>query len=356
MKRPPLRVEKLNILSFRGIEALDLEFPPNDDDDGGLTVLLGDNGCGKTAIMEAILLVLGRVDMLPADSAPIEEQVKFGATHFTIEATVCVRGEGRQKLRLGSSTLREVMARAKLQALVGDDVSSPDWKDIIALNTNVQYFSARREPEALGETPSPQGARSDREARRIAELKRKLISAYYRSLRSKKRLDPDIPVFDRLQRFVRPFLGDDWTIDVLPNANDPGSGDEVILRRGEVPADITSIAMAREEAPRRQDIPLIVPIDRLSSGQIALFAFAGPLVFRDAPADVVLIDEPEQHLHAQWQRYIIPALRELSPESQFIVATHSLDVADAASHYEKLLLAPEGDPRLSRGKKNIAAE
>jgi len=352
MKRPPLRIEKLNIRSFRGIEALDLEFPPNDDDEGGLTILLGDNGCGKTTIMEAILLVLGKLDMLPADSAPIEEQVKMGATHFTIEATVCIRGEERRTLRVDPSML----IRAKLAALVGDEPSLSHWHAIVALNANVQYFSARREPEALGETPAPQGARSDREARRIAELKRKLISAYYRSLRSKKRLDTDIPVFDRLQRFVRPFLGDDWTIDVLPNANDPGSGDEVILRRGEIPADITSIAMAREEAPGRKDIPLIVPIDRLSSGQVALFAFAGPLIFRDAPADVVLIDEPEQHRHVQWQRYIIPALRELSPESQFIVATHSLDVADAASHYEKLLLAPEGDPRLSRAKKDIAAE
>ncbi|HMY21498.1 MAG TPA: AAA family ATPase, partial [Polyangium sp.] len=219
-----------------------------------------------------------------------------------------------------------------------------------------QYFSARREPEALGETPSPQGGRSEREARRLAELKRKLISAYYRSLRSKKRLDTEIPVFERLQRFIRPFLGDDWTIDVLPTDNDPGSGDEVILRRGEVPSDITSLAMARNEALLRDDIPPLVPMDRLSSGQIALFAFAGPLVFRDAPADVVLIDEPEQHLHVQWQRYIIPALRELSPESQFIVATHSLDVADAASHDERLLLLPEGDPRLSRSKKDLAAE
>ena len=350
MTRPPLRIEELKIRSFRGIAALDLEFPPNDDGEGGLTVLLGDNGCGKTAIMEAILLVLGKLELLPADSAPIMEQVKWGATDFSIEANVCVRGEERQTLQFKTSELRHVIGR-------DDDVLHlPPLEKSIALDANVQYFSARREPEALGETPSPQGARSERESRRLAELKRKLISAYYRSLRSKKRLDTEIPVFERLQRFIRPFLGDDWTIDVLPTDNDPGSGDEVILRRGEVPSDITSLAMARNEALLRDDIPPLVPIDRLSSGQIALFAFAGPLVFRDAPADVVLIDEPEQHLHVQWQRYIIPALRELSPESQFIVATHSLDVADAASHDERLLLLPEGDPRLSRSKKDLAAE
>lgn len=351
MKRPPLRIEELKIRSFRGINALDLKFPPSDDEDeGGLTVLLGDNGCGKTTILEAILLVLGKLDLLPADTAPLHEQVKWGAIDFSIEANVCVPREERQTLQFKTSELRPLIGR------VDDFAHWPPLKEIIALSANVQYFSARREPEALGETPSPQGARSDREARRVAELKRKLISAYYRSLRSKKRQDGEIPVFERLQRFIRPFLGEGWTIDVLPIANDPGSGDEVILRRGEIPSDITSLAMAREEAPTRDDIPTIVPMDRLSSGQVALFAFAGPLVFRDAPADVVLIDEPEQHLHVQWQRYIVPALRELSPESQFIVATHSLDVADSASHEERLLLAPEGDPRLTGATKELAAE
>jgi hypothetical protein len=233
------------------------------------------------------------------------------------------------------------------------------WSRIDALEPSVEYFSARREPEALGETPDPKsrGARSVREARRVLELKKRLVNTYYRALQvgTGGKMPPDSP-FGRLRSFVQRFLGDEGTLDVLPVSNDPGADFEVILRKGEIPADITSLAMARAEAPARTDIPQIVPIDRLSSGQVAIFAFAGPLIFRDAPADVVLLDEPEQHMHVQWQRHIIPALRELSPESQIIVATHSLDVADSALSYERFLLLRDDDPRLRRTAEDAAAE
>jgi AAA domain, putative AbiEii toxin, Type IV TA system len=223
-------------------------------------VIAGDNGCGKTSVLEAILLVLGRRDLLPADAAP-----------------------------------------------------------------SVEYFSARREPEALGESTAPQEAPSLREAHRIPDLKRRLRNSYYHSIQSSKGGQmPEGSPFVRLQRFVQRFLGDDHILDVLPTSNNPGADHEVIVRTGDLPADVTSIAMARAAAVSRKDIPLIVPIDRLSSGQVALLAFAGPLVFRDEPADVVVIDELEQHLHVQWQRHMMRALRDLSPESQFIVATRDV--------------------------------
>jgi predicted ATPase len=132
---------------------------------------------------------------------------------------------------------------------------------------------------------------------------------------------------------------------VLPAKDDPGADFEVVVRKGDIPIDVLSLAMARRAAVDRKDIPPVIPIDRLSSGEIALFAFAGPLIFRDAPADVVLIDEPEQHMHVQWQAALVRALRELSPESQLIVATHSLDILDLASSYERHLLLRSDDPR-----------
>ncbi len=141
-------------------------------------------------------------------------------------------------------------------------------------------------------------------------------------------------------------------------SNDPGSGDEVVLRDATrtLPEDVTSLAMACELAPTRPDIPHLVPLDRLSSGQVALFAFAGPLVFRDAPADIVLIDEPEQHLHVQWHRQLLPALRELSPETQFLIATHSEDILDSALSYERFILVGDDDPRARLGDENGAAD
>lgn len=328
MGRAPFRIEKLHIRNFRGIDEVELGFVSASDEPGGLVVLAGDNGCGKTAILEAILLVLGRADLLPADTAPLSEQVRFGASDFLIEATIRASDGSSETLAANLATF----AAATLE-------------QVKQRSANVEYFSARREPENLGDTPDARGVRSEREARRIAELKRRILSAYLRSLRARQNPVLENPAFERLQGFVRHFMNDDWTLDVIPVSNDPGSGDEVVLRRGELPTDITSIAMAREAGAARTDIPVLLPIDRLSSGQVALFAFAGPLVFRDAPADIIIIDEPEQHMHIQWQRHFIGWLRELSPQSQFIVATHSLEILDSALSYERFILVSRGDPR-----------
>lgn len=346
MNRRPFRIEELHIQSFRGIDDLRLTLPVEEGEPGGLVVLAGDNGCGKTSVLEAVLLVLGKPDLLPADAAPLEEQVRFGESDFLIEAVIRSRDGGRKTLRANLATLRNVIPGLPLGFPHPDGESAARWADIVGLDAVVQYFSARREPESLGETPDPRGARSVREARRVVELKKRLVNIYYRSLRAGQggKMSEDSP-FMRLQRFVQRFLGEDQILDVLPVSNDPSADSEVILRSGELPVDVTSLAMARSAAVGRADIPRIVPIDRLSSGQVALFAFAGPLIFRDAPVDVVLIDEPEQHMHVQWQRHIIGALRELSPESLFVVATHSLDVLDSALSYERILLLRDDDPR-----------
>jgi predicted ATPase len=46
-------------------------------------------------------------------------------------------------------------------------------------------------------------------------------------------------------------------------------------------------------------------------------------------AGIVIVDELEQHLHPRWQRTILSQLRQLFPDIQFIVATHSPLVASS---------------------------
>ena len=179
---------------------------------------------------------------------------------------------------------------------------------------------------------------------RLQELERRLVSAYYRGLRT--RGAEQSTVFQRLQAMWQRFDAKGRRLEVLPRDNNPGSGDTVVLCGDDpIPDDITSLAMARNLAPTRPDIPSMVPLDALSSGQTALFAFAGPLVFRDEPVELVLIDEPEQHLHVQWQRLLLPALRELCPDAQFIVATHSEEILDSVLSYERFILVESDDPR-----------
>ena len=47
---------------------------------------------------------------------------------------------------------------------------------------------------------------------------------------------------------------------------------------------------------------------------------------------VLIIDEPESHLHPAWQRKLMPALQHLLPNAQIFVATHSPFVISSVNH------------------------
>ena len=70
-----------------------------------------------------------------------------------------------------------------------------------------------------------------------------------------------------------------------------------------------------------------ISISKLSSGEKQLLIlFIETLLQREQPY-IFLADEPELSLHIAWQRNIIKAIRELNPNAQVIVATHSPEIA-----------------------------
>jgi len=82
-----------------------------------------------------------------------------------------------------------------------------------------------------------------------------------------------------------------------------------------------------------------VEISYLSDGMKSIFSILGDILFRFSlpyidqdeidinemlnTEAIILIDEIECHLHPKWQLRIIPALRKLFPNAQFIITTHS---------------------------------
>jgi hypothetical protein len=86
-------------------------------------------------------------------------------------------------------------------------------------------------------------------------------------------------------------------------------------------------------------------VEQASSGEIELISLAGWLALNDFQAGLVLVDEPELHLHPEWQNAILPAMRELAPDAQFIVASHSDAIWDQVYTFERFLLLAPNDPR-----------
>ena len=79
--------------------------------------------------------------------------------------------------------------------------------------------------------------------------------------------------------------------------------------------------------------------DGLSSGQKQIISTLFLVWYhtQDRPS-VVLVDEPELHLNAQWHRSFVSKLFELAPSNQYVVATHSADVMDSVEEDRRVLL------------------
>ena len=65
---------------------------------------------------------------------------------------------------------------------------------------------------------------------------------------------------------------------------------------------------------------------QLSSGEKQLLIILLTVLVQDNKPSILFMDEPEISLHIDWQRKLIQYIRELNPNVQIILATHSPDI------------------------------
>ena len=66
-----------------------------------------------------------------------------------------------------------------------------------------------------------------------------------------------------------------------------------------------------------------IPLGKLSSGEKQLLILLLSTVAQDKEDFITFWDEPEVSLHIEWQRKLIRVIRQLNPNMQLIIATHS---------------------------------
>ena len=324
----PMRIDRLTVLNFRNFNENAFEFHRR------FTLLVGDNGAGKTAVLDALRVGVGAYLLgVPDSQAPsirrefVRRETRRDGEFSTLEpVTPCaVRCEGRvhqsdlcwdRELASVDGRTNRVGARALVQCVAKHfqgNGAATNFPLIVSYGTGRLWIEPRTTKHAHSAIREPLGKVSRFEA--------------YRGC-----LEPAVSS-ESLRRWIKKMA-----LIAAQQGQPLGSLDAVCsavvgcvegVQRALYDFDLDDIALDFDDGER-------FPFALLSDGQRSMAALAADIALRcvqlnphlagQAPSEtegVALIDELDLHLHPNWQRVVVRNLTSLFPKLQFVATTHS---------------------------------
>ena len=90
---------------------------------------------------------------------------------------------------------------------------------------------------------------------------------------------------------------------------------------------------------------IILPFQDLSSGEKEVFFILSFFLRNDISDSIIIIDEPELHLHPEFARKLLQTMRAIKPKNQIWCATHSAELIDEAGRERTFYLRIAEDRR-----------
>jgi predicted ATPase len=296
------RIERVEIRNFRLIEDLVLDFPAPRTDREPWMMLLGENGVGKSSVLQGVALALmgeSHANRLRLDASRfVRRQAKDGEGYVRVHLTSV--GPVEVRFRRGSPKF-SVQPREPKVLVLG-------------------YGATRLLPHEARRTASRQ------KAVRILNL-----------------FDPTAPLSPTAawlhdSNAVSDEWFDEFTKTLIPLL--------MLPRNSRFRRDYSEIEVEYRGVRR--------PLRDLSDGYQSLVALMGDIAIgvsdkweslREAEG-VVLLDEIEAHLHPTWKISIVERLREACPRLTFLVTTHDPLCLKGLDSEEIVVLKTDDDERV----------
>ncbi len=331
-----LKLVDIELQNFRLFDKIKIKF------DDKLTVLIGENGAGKTALLEGIVKALmfytknirnnTVTNKFSAIYAPTD--IRYGTAEMQTSLTLSFQNE-LYTWHITQNDLKKNAVLSPLDSLNrfidAIQVSIAEQLSIIAFYQNSRLYTN-------GQAPSTKPT----QAKTFTALDNALEGA---TLNFKTFVDwyiwqEQIELFDKTQtntvlNTVRKAL--------LAILND--DTEHYLYKK--IYIDPTEFNNPRLIIEKGNDK---VEVNQLSSGEKSLFVLVSDLARRLALANplsknpleegqgIVLIDEIDLHLHPLWQRKVIPKLQKIFPNIQWIITTHSPFVLQNVPSHSVLVL------------------
>ena len=343
--------ERTEIQNFKSIEKMSLNFS------SGVNLLIGDNGVGKTTVLEALALSVqtyfSRMNDITKKGIT-QKDVRFTSslvgdasqhrmyyTPTTIKSTVELGG-----VEYSSEISREDETNATRTKYAGKELAAAG-RELLNSQTEILpvicYFSTSRVVDTQKVSTSSVGKNklNDRRCGYMdclnATLDRKALTdwAFKMAMAEYKKGMP-IAEYEAFKKAVGTFMQKMNDLDEIPLV--------------EYTRDFEDITYTENEKT--------MLVNYLSAGYQSLLWMLMEISFRIALLNpemsdysqaegIVLIDEIDMHLHPRWQWKILDALHSSFPKVQFIAATHSPIIISSFRNAKLLSIGQNGVEELS---------
>ena len=323
-----MRIDRLTVSNFKKFEEETFEFHRQ------FTLLVGDNGAGKTAVLDALRIGAGAyllgIPYAPAPSIKrdyVRRETRRNGEFSTFEPVTpsAVGCEGRvllsdlrwnRELASFRGRTNRVGARELVQCVAGhfrENDPGTNFPLIVSYGTGRLWIEPRTTKQARSAVREPLGRLSRFEA--------------YRGC-----LGPAVSS-ELLRRWIKKMaliaVQEKRSLASLDAVYSAVVGCVEGVDRALYDFELDDIALDFEDGAR-------FPFGFLSDGQRSMAALAADIALRcvqlnphlagEAPNEtegVALIDELDLHLHPNWQRVVVRNLTSLFPKLQFVATTHS---------------------------------
>ncbi|HDY8039950.1 TPA: AAA family ATPase [Vibrio vulnificus] len=367
-----MKIDKITLENFRCYTSLEISFHPE------MTVLVANNGQGKTSILDAVRVALWPfVSQFDLANTPFKDP----ANTITIDDVRIIKADNAKRAA-GFGVLDEMVRKFPASVTAtGDYGSGPtQWqryrdseaaksqtkddkncRDLKAFAKDLQkqvrdltltpvtlpvfgYYGTGRLWKEKRLTESKRGNNANDENIRTFALRDCLDPASsYRQFEDwftdayKKVLEHQIAQLQQGATFI----------DVDPKLKTPVKVVQDAVNEVLKPVGWKNLQFSQrddESLVLRHDDYGVMKADRLSDGIKNMLAMIADIAYRAVLLNghlgeeaarkspgIVMIDEVDMHLHPQWQQTVIGSLRTAFPKIQFIVTTHSPQVLSTVS-------------------------
>ena len=343
--------ERTEIQNFKGIEKMNLGFS------SGVNLLIGNNGVGKTTVLEALALSIQTYFSRMNDIA--KKSIKKDDVHFTSNLvgdasqhrvysnpTVIKSEINLGGLEYSSEISREDETNATRTKYTGKEFAAAG-RDLLnsqeAILPVICYFSTSRvvDTQKVSTTAVGRNKLNDRRCGYIdclnATLDRKALTDWtFKMAMAEYKKGTAVAEYEAFKKAVGIFMQKMNDLEEIPLV--------------EYTRDFEDITYAEDGKT--------MLVNYLSAGYQSLLWMLMEISFRIALLNpelsdysqaegIVLIDEIDMHLHPRWQWKILDALHSSFPKVQFIAATHSPIIISSFKDAKLLSIGENGVEELS---------